>query len=892
MSTPREELDDMFESMRDDGEGDAVVSFDDAEPDVIDTDDGGAIVRLSDEEEQFEPLEFYANLLEQEGPDAIPRSFLDQLAVNIIEAVDLDLQAREPRDKQYEEGLRRTGIGNDPIGGASFNGATKTTHPMITKAAIDFESRAIKEIFPPGGPVKSFIPGEQTKERLEKAERKTRHMNWQLTFQIPEFRPSLEQLLTQLPMGGVQYQRWVYSPRKKRAIPSFVPVDRMIIPYAAENFYTAERRTFIDDITQLEFEQRVADGIYIDENLLAVSSNVPEPTQAEKANQKIEGVTPDPENRDGQRRMYEVEMELDLSEWDQEAGEEDMRPYIVRVDKDNRRVVGIVRNWEQDETTNDPLCWTIEWPFVPWRGSMPIGIAQMIGGLSAAATGAMRALLDSAHINNIPTLLKLKGSGQGGQSVTLEPTQIQELEGTMGADDIRKLVMAVPFNEPSLVLYQLLGFLVQEGESVVRTTFEDLAEQKTDMPVGTTLALIEQGMAVLSAIHGRLYAAMQKTISVLHRINRMYLEDDDVRDQTGELLARHSDYQGPEDVIPVADPRIFSEIQRFAQMQVVADRAEKRPALYNQRKVELLILERLKFPNPEQLLVPAPDPKELNAVNENVAATLGRPVAAFPEQDHLAHIQAHVDYMFSPFFGMLQPIAAKLFPAMVTHLVEHVVLWYASRVYEQASAAANMDFAQLMKYKDPETRRESDRALAAASNLVIKEAAGVMARIPDVIAKATEIVQHFQQAMAASANNPEVAAAATIEKLRGQNQLAIEQARQQGRSQQAQAQAQAQAQESAADRLAQNQAKMRELQLRVVEGTQKHQMQSEKLRAEDARENFRQANENERTDRNNAADIAMNTSDNDTALAIASAEIASNEKVSVSTGTGINPGTK
>lgn len=880
MATPQEELSEMFDANREE-----VVEFEPSPVDVEDTEDGGAIVKIGPDDPEAEESGFYDNLLL--APDVpIPQSFLDKLASDLVEAVDLDLESREGRDKQYEEGLRRTGITNNAPGGAAFNGATKTAHPMITKAAVDFESRAIKELFPAGGPVKTHIVGDETPERFQKAQRKAAHMNWQLTFQIPEFRPSLEQLLTQLPMGGVQYQRWIWLPRKRRPRPNFVPVDKMVIPFAAEDFYAAERRTFIEDITQLEFEQRVRDELYIDDRVLALGSTVPEPSQSEQTTQRIEGKEPDGQNRDGVRRIYETECELDLSEWDEMAAGE-QRPYIVRVNKVDGKVLGIVRNWEQDDERFEAMTWTIEWPFIPWRGSMPIGLAQMIGGLSAAATGALRALLDSAHINNFPGLVKLKGTGQGGQSVTFEPMQINELEGNVGSDDIRKLIMAVPYNEPSLVLFQLLGFLVQEGESVVRTTFEDLAEQKQDMPVGTTLALIEQGMAVMSAIHLRLYDSMQKTLRVLHRINRMYVTDDDIRDDTGQLLARREDYQGPEDVIPVADPRIFSETQRFAQMQVIADRAEKRPALYNQRKVEMMILERLKFPNPEQLLVAPPDPKELNAVNENVAAALGRPITAFPEQDHLAHIQTHLDFLFSPFFGMLQPVAVRLFPSMVQHLVEHIVLWYASRVYEHASAAAETDFSELLKFKDSETRREVDRAVALASMLTIEEAREVLAKLPPAIGKAMEIVQHFQQA--SQGQDPAAAAMVAVEKIKGQNQQALETQRQQGKAQQLVQTLSSQAQDKQAERLARNQEKIRDLNLRVVEGKQKSQDAAADRAHEQQQEAFQQAQENRRNKEDNATKMAINTQDNQTALAIASAEIESDEKVAVSTGTGSNP---
>lgn len=877
MATPREELESMFAQDRD---GEIMDTGETQE--VEDTEDGGAIVKTGDDPDVAADVEFYGNIV-----DIIDPTERDRLATELIELIDIDIQSREGRDKQYEEGIKRTGIANEAPGGAQFNGASRTVHPMITKAAVDFGARAIKEIFPPGGPAKSEILGDETKERLEKANRKTAHMNWQLVHQIPEFRSSLEKLLTQLPMGGVQYQRWVWVPRKKRPAPNFVPVDKMIIPYSAEDFYSAERRTFIEDISQYEFDKRVRDGLYVADDSLPTPVTPPEPTRAEKASDKVEGKSEPIENRDGERRVYETETELDLSEQDDKSGGEP-RPYIVRIDPESRKMIGLVRNWERERDTGESMTWTIEWPFIPWRGGMPIGIAQMIGGLSVAATGSLRALLDSAHINNIPTLLKLKGAGVGGQSLVLDPTVVQDVEGTPGIDDIRKLVMAVPFNEPSLVLYQLLGFLVKEAESVVRTTFEDLAEQKQDMPVGTTLALIEQGMAVLSAIHGRLYAAMQKTLQVIHRLNRMYVTDDDIRDDTGQLLARRDDYQGPVDVIPVADPRIFSEVQRFAQMQVIAQRAESRPALYNQRKVEIMILERLKFPNPEQLLVAPPDPKEMNAVNENVAVTLGRPVTAFPEQEHLAHIQAHCDYMMSPFFGMLAPIQQRFMPAMVQHLVEHITLWYASRVYEHASAATGQNFEDLLKFKDPKTRKEIDKSLALASTVTIDEAKSVFANLPPVIAQAMQIVSKIMQSQQDMADPT------------AKGKIAVENVKQQGAAQ-LQAQKSQDKQAELATKQQDAQAKtaerMQELRLKVVDGQRESRdamadrQQKERDRASRAEtEQMRQLAENQRSREDNATKVAINTQDNQTALTIAEAEIESSEKVAVSTGTGINPG--
>ena len=258
-------------------------------------------------------------------------------------------------------------------------------------------------------------------------------------------------------------------------------------------------------------------------------------------------------------------------------------PYIITIDKLSRKVLSVYRNWDELDESKEELQWFVEFPFVPWRGAYPIGLPHMIGGISAAATGALRALLDSAHISNSQTMLKLKGGTRGGQTLEIQPTQVLEIEGGLNVDDVRKLAMPLPYNPPSAVLLQLLGVLVDAGKGVVRTTLEDLADSNSNTPVGTTLARIEQGMTVFSAIHGRLHDAMGRMLRILHRLNGMYLDDENIEAELGEELATRADFDGPMDVVPVSDPNIFSEAQRYAQVQAVAQRAAALPQLYNLR---------------------------------------------------------------------------------------------------------------------------------------------------------------------------------------------------------------------------------------------------------------------------------------------------------------------
>lgn len=845
--------DDIDQPERDDDYGEMVEMPETEEDYVEDTEDGGAIVRIGDDEEAARSDEFLENLA-----DVLPDYELNSIATSLVDLIARDKEARKKRDEQYEEGLRRTGLGDDAPGGAQFQGASRVVHPMMVTATVDFAARAMKELFPPQGPAKDFIPGEVTADKTKKAKRKTAMMNWQLTVQCTEARAEIEQMLTQVPLGGAQYLKLSWDNTRNRPGFLFVAIDDMLLPYAATSFYTAQRKTHVQYITQVDYEQRVKAGMYRDVDLVAPSME-PDPSIVQKANDKIEGRSETSYNEDGLRTIYETHAMLRI-EGDSEAGGE-MAPYIITIDKTSNKVLAIYRNWDELDESREELVWFIEFPFVPWRGAYPIGLPHMIGGLSAAATGALRALLDSAHINNAPTMLKLKGGSRGGQSLNIQPTQVEEIEGGLNVDDVRKLAMPLPFNPPSTVLYQLLGFLVDAGQNVVRTTLDDVADGNQNAPVGTTLAKLEQGMVVFSAIHARLHDAMARMLKVLHRLNGMYLDDAETEEEVGEELATRADFDGPMDVVPVSDPNIFSEAQRFAQVQAVAQRAQLQPQLYNQRKVEERILKTLKIPDAEGLLNPPVEPKELNAVAENVAASLGQHITAFPEQDHIAHLKAHLSFMNSPAFGMNPMIAPAFLPVMMQHLKEHIVLWYASSVLDVANEAAGMDVSEEMKHLKDDTgaRKALDRVLAEAGAFVVEKGTEVFADMPPAIQQAQQMMQQFAQPQ------PMDPTQAAMQSAQMQNQTA--QAKLQLDGQKAQQDAQF------------KQAKLQtDAQVQAAKLQQQMALQQQKEQAED-----------QRTVAELQARMQMNTEDNRTAIELATAEIASGEQFAVSTGTGINP---
>jgi hypothetical protein len=714
-----------------------VEEFDETPDEVVDTDDGGAIIQVGPDTERPN-REWYENIV-----DDFQDAELQKISTRLLQDIERDKKAREKRDKDYEEAIKRTGLGKETPGGADFEGASKAVHPMLTEATIDFAARAIKELMPPNGPVKVFVPGDNPEpDRFIKGDRVKTYMNWQFLIQMPDFRSELEQLLTQLPLGGSQYLRLVYDSMKKRPVPTYWPSDDVYVPYAASNFYSAERLTFVEHITEFEFEQRVKSGMYRDLGPGGATAQPDEQSDPQKATNAVEGKEQvAPYNEDGLRNEYEIMCWCELEDKHGHA------PYRITIDGAHQKIAAVNRNWEEHDETTQPLYWTVEFPFVPWRGAYSIGLGQMIGSLSGAATGALRALLDSAHINNLPTLLRLKGANFSGQSKELNIAEVTEIEGGIAGDDIRKLIMPVPFNQPSPVLLELLGVLTEAGRGMVQTTFEKLGEQKTDMPVGTTLALIEEGMTVFSAIHLRLFQSMNHVIKILMRINRMYADEEDQKDDVGEILAKRSDFDPPHDIMPVADPEIFSDVQRMAQLQVIADRASQMPEIYDQKAVERRILERTKIPNADELLLPDDTPSQQNAVNENAAMTMGRPVAAFPEQNHLAHLQVHLDYLRAPSLGSFPLIAGTFIPMAMQHVVEHMALYYVQFNIELLQASANMsdeELSQMMRLQDPDVRKQLDVNLAQQSQQVVPAIDQVLSGMHPIIQQAQELLQSMQ----------------------------------------------------------------------------------------------------------------------------------------------------
>ena len=718
---------------------------DEVEQEVIELEDGSVVVNFKEKKSPNEDPEFYENLAE-----VFDDNVLQSLAVEFLDFIDVDKEARTERDKQYEEGLRRTGLGKDAPGGATFDGASKVVHPVMAEACVDFAASAAKELLPCDGLVKTDIKGEADKIKLETAERKANFLNWQLSEQVPEYRDEMEQLFTQLPLGGSQFLKWRFDFEQKRPTCEWVAIDNILLPYSSTNFYTSPRVTEVQDITEDTYLQRIEAGIYRDiDNNYSSDAPLTDQTRSEKANNKIEGKEEPSKNIDGLRRIYEITCFIRLE--DDPLTEGRRAPYILTIDESSSEVLALYRNWEANDEKLEKLDWYVEFKFIPWRGAYAIGLPHLIGGLSAALTGSLRALLDAAHISNSQTMLKLKGGRIGGQSDRIEPTQVMEIEGAPGVDDIRKIAMPMPFNPPSSVLMNLLGWLTDAAKGVVTTAEEKIGEANNNMPVGTAQALIEQGAKVFSSIHARMHRSQAKSLAIVSRLNHWYLDEMD--NQSGEEV-KVRDFASNSDIRPVSDPNIFSETQRVAQNQALLQMASTAPpGMFDLRGIYRRVLEQLKVPAIEEVLPNPLGAKESNPALENVSMTMGRASAAYPDQDHVAHIRVHLDYANNPAYGGNPVIGPTFAPHALEHIKQHLTLHYLQSMRAcVAEASGGKDTLDLHQEKPLDI--DAQQALALASQMVGQDSqqnlAPYIQQIQALSQKVAQAQQHQQEAAASA----------------------------------------------------------------------------------------------------------------------------------------------
>ena len=632
-------------------------------------------------------VEFDANLAE-----VIDKKQLDRKAADLIGYFESDKDARAEWEQRYKEGLKTL----DPDGGLmeseeerASRGLSTVVHPLIAEAATQFNARAIAELYPSGGPVKTVIVGNPDEQTEDQARRVREFMNYQITEQMPEYFPDLDQMLFQLPLVGQTFKKVWWDATLNRQCSQFVKAEDFVVAPESKDLYTSPRYTQLIRMPRNDFNRYVEAGWYLP---VDYSGDGMDPSGS--TTDDIEGVNPYADDTQDEvmnlleMHVYDTFDGIDgITKEDDEDGNSNIVafPYIVTIDYDSQKIVSVRRNWYEEDEDKKRRDWFVSYKFLPGVGFYGFGLYHIIGGLGKAATGALRALLDSAAFANMQGGFKLKGRVSGGE-IDVNPGEFVDLDSTV--DDVNKAIMPLPFKEPSSTLFQLLGFIVDAGRRFASTADLNVGDVNPNAPVGSTVALIEQGSKSFSAIHKRLHYAQGQEFKMLAKLNSLYLPEEfkfSVSGATEMIYA--ADFNDRIDIIPVSDPNIFSTAQRIAQAQAILQMAQSAPQLHDMYEAYKRMYEAIRIPNIDEILKKPEEAPRLDPIDENMSVMYGKPIRAFPEQDHDAHIAVHMQFLQDPSLGG-NPGAKTLQPVLIAHIAEHVALLYRNRM--QASIGIPM----------------------------------------------------------------------------------------------------------------------------------------------------------------------------------------------------------
>ena len=653
---------------------------------VLDDGQGGAIVQALAESfmgEQQQPVEHNANLAEY-----LDEGYLGEISTELRASYQEDLDSREEWEETYTKGLDQLGIRYEERT-RPFEGASGVTHPLIAESATQFQAQAYKELLPSGGPVKTQVVGLQDQEREDQAMRVKQFMNYQITEVMEEFDPDMDQLLFYLPLSGSCFKKVYFDETKQRAVAQFVPAQDLVVPYAASDLQTASRVTHVLRMDANQIRKMQVSGFYRNVELSATDE------ESDMVRDKVDELQGTSKTyTDDIYTVLEMHVDLDLE------GFEDMSPdgeptgialpYIVSIDEGSGEILSIRRNFEENTDLARKMQYFVHYKFMPGLGFYGFGLIHMIGGLGRAATSILRQLIDAGTLANLPAGFKARGVRVRNDDDPLQPGEWRDIDAPGG--NIRDAIIPLPYKEPSATLSQLLGALIEGGRRFVSIADQQTADANGQAPVGTTVALLERGMKVMSAIHKRLHYAQKQEFRILARIFRDNLPQEYPYDvQGGNRMIMAKDFDERVDVLPVSDPNIFSMAQRVTLAQTQLQLAQSNPELHNLHAAYRRMYQALEVQNIDEVLPPPPQPQPMDPAIENARALMGESLNTFPDQEHEVHIRLHMAFMKTPLV-MTSPQVMGIFYA---HIMEHIsqkarmmVMAEIAQIIEQAQLAA------------------------------------------------------------------------------------------------------------------------------------------------------------------------------------------------------------
>lgn len=639
--------------------------------------DGDSFVLVSGEPEFEELVGFDANLAEHMSEEA-----MQTLASDLIEMVDSDIDSRKEWAETFTDGLEVLGMKYEEKS-EPWDGACGVFSTVLAEAAIRFQAETMSETFPASGPVKTKIIGDDTKEKKEAAERVRNDMNYQLTERMEEYRSEHERMLYSLGLSGSAFKKVYYDPNMNRQISIYVPAEEVVVPYGASHLSSAERVTHLMRKTTNEMMKLQSGGFYRDVELGEPQSFH---TDIEKKKAGEAGITL---NNDDRYTLYEIHADLVLDGFDNESDDDETatdipKPYVVTVDKGTNEVLGIRRNWDENDPTMRKNDYFVHYVYVPGFGFYGLGLIHIIGGYARTGTSLIRQLVDAGTLANLPGGLKARGLRVTGDDGPIPPGEWRDVDVPSGS--IRDNIMPLPYKEPSQVLLMLLDKITDEGRRLGAISDLNVSDMSANAPVGTTLALLERTLKPMAAVQARVHYAMKQELKMLKRIIADYAPVEyDYQPSTGEVTARQSDYQMV-DVIPVSDPNSSTMAQRVVQYQAALQMAQQMPDIYDIPILHRQMLEVLGIKEANKIIPITDDLEPVDPISENMNALNAKPVKAFIYQDHDAHISTHISFMQNPMIAQgigQNPNAQMIMAALQAHIAEHLGFKYRKEIEDK-----------------------------------------------------------------------------------------------------------------------------------------------------------------------------------------------------------------
>ena len=694
--------------------------------------EGGAEVSFDPSTGPLQSTDHFQNLAE-----VMDDQDLDELGTKLYDQYTEYKESRGDWEQSYREGLDLLGFKYERRT-EPFRGASGVNHPVLAEAVTQFQAQAYKELLPADGPVRAQILGDVTNEKQDQAHRVKDFMNYQIMDQMQEYEPEFDQMLFYLPLSGSTFKKVYYDDLLGRAVSKFVPADDLIVPYSANSLEDAEAIVHVIKMSENELRKQQVSGFYRDIDLgqPPVTEN-----QLEEKERKLEGISKD--GQEDQFTILEMHVNLDLPGFEDIGtdGEETgiKLPYIVTIAESNNKILSIRRNFTQDDPTKEKIKYFVQFKFLPGTGFYGFGLIHMIGGLTRTATAALRQLLDAGTLANLPAGFKTRGIRIRDDAQPLQPGEFRDVDAPGG--NIKDQFMQLPFKGPDATLLQLMGIVVNAGQRFASIADAQVGDMNQQAAVGTTVALLERGSRVMSAIHKRLYVGLKQEFKLLAEVFKTYLPQEYPYDVPGATRnIKVQDFDDRIDILPVADPNIFSQTQRISMAQSQLQLAQSNPQVHDLYQAYRSMYEALGVKNINAILPPPVQPQPIDPSLEEIAAMAGKPFQAFPGQDHKAHIDSHLSFMQS---NMVQN-SPMVMGALQKNILERISLMAQEQIqleFQQELQQAQQ--MQMMLQQNPQNPALIAQANALTSKINARKAKLIAEMTKDYMAEEQKILTEF-----------------------------------------------------------------------------------------------------------------------------------------------------